>query len=365
MDDPKAIIDRALRADPEAMNQLIAHLCPAIQRQVNAAIISRGLVPRLARQAVLDMTRTVLEAIFMNQGAGIRSWDPQIPLHSWVAHVADAHTAAALNPICPPPQTPTSPIDIDLWWRAALSNDRDALPVAPQQMEHALVMLRPMMEHEHQALSAGLLQAFLQPSPKAEPPPGASAATGTKKKPRVPLDPKQKRGVYLSAGLTVVLLTGMAVDRMTSDPVADLVPSFALKARVGKGNTPPTYTEGERIEVRLRPSVPIDPHAIDKYGRPIMLSVEALAKTPEGEMVNWAYELTHSNTGEFVLSGQIGTSLPVQPGFWEIFLVIGPRNDLDMLSSRAVVDSEPPPPPFERVRYKIQVLSRTSTTAVN
>lgn len=358
VDDPKATIDRALRADPEAMNALVAHLCPPIQRQINAAIVSRGLVPRLARQSVLDMTQTVLSAVFANQGASFQSWDPQIPLQTWAAYIADAHADAALNQICPPPPAAPTPASIEAWWQAVVSQDGAQLPVAPDQVEHALIMLRPMMQHEHQAFSASQLQFLLHMQAVSAPQPKSKTSDPARKS-LFPLDAKQKRGVYLSAGMTVVLLAGMAADRITSDPAEDLVPSFALHSRQGSGAKPAVYAQGEPIEVRLRPAEPIDPWAIHQNGEPVILSVEALAKATEGEVVNWNYELTRSETGDFVLTGEVGKNLPVTPGEWELFVVVGPREDLDLLNSQAVIDVEPPPPPFERVRYKFIVSTST------
>ncbi|MEQ9504167.1 MAG: sigma-70 family RNA polymerase sigma factor [Deltaproteobacteria bacterium] len=82
------LIERALARDPAACRALVDRLTPAIQRQVNAALVRRR---RGSRQDVLDLTQEVFRILLDEDGRILRGWDPKrgATLEGWVGMVAE------------------------------------------------------------------------------------------------------------------------------------------------------------------------------------------------------------------------------------------------------------------------------------
>lgn len=357
VDDPQALVGRALAGQPEAVHALTVGLCPALQAQINAGLLARGLVDRTDRRVVLDLMRTLLGTLFMEQGALLRSWDPKIPLEAWVAHLGATHSAHVLNQTVDlPPEREPRPEQVQVWWLAATSGQAQGLASSPAQQAHALMVLRPLMEHESHALAAELLPR----GHGAIPSPASSPAA---RKTRKTLDKRQKRGLGIAAGLAVVAVLGATADRVLSDPYEDLVPTFVLKARPGEGKARAQYRLGDPIEVTLHPTQGIEWSAQRPTGEPILLGVDALARHTSGRVFNWAYSMTHTERGDFILRGVVGKTLPLTPGDWDVFFVLGPREELEILDTGVAIGDKDPPPPFERLRYPIRVLGESTGTA--
>lgn len=92
----RALIERALRREPEACRALVARLTPAIQSRVNAALIRRG---RAQRQEVLDLTQEVFRILLDQDGRILRAFDPArgATLPGYVAMVAERRIASLLR----------------------------------------------------------------------------------------------------------------------------------------------------------------------------------------------------------------------------------------------------------------------------
>lgn len=93
-------IERALRGDAAAKNELALHLEPAI-----VAEVGRALRPAAApeghnwRQQVMDLVQEVYIALFANDGQLLRRWDPSrgMSLRSFAGLVAFRHVLSALR----------------------------------------------------------------------------------------------------------------------------------------------------------------------------------------------------------------------------------------------------------------------------
>ena len=349
MDDPEVLIGRALAREPEAVHALVMRLCPALQPQVNAGLLARGLVDRADRHAMLDMMRHLLGALFAQPTPLQQTRPATIAPEAWAAQWAGPQIAQVLNStVALPPDREPGPAQVQGWWQAICAGQAEALVSDPAQAQHALMVLRPLMEHEHHALAAELLPASHASAMLASPPAGEPRGKS--------LDKRQKRGLVIAAAFAVVVIVGAAADRVLSDPFEDLVPAFSMGARAGLGGAPAIYKMGDAIEVRLKPEGGIDWSAQRTTGEPIMLGVDAFARHESGKVVNWSYTMSGNDPGAFVLKGIVGKTLPVNPGAWDLYFVIGPRRELEILDTSVAIADEAPPPPFERLHYPIKVI---------
>lgn len=96
-----AMIDRALSGDHEAMRALIAHVRPALHREVAFALdrrraLSRG---RDVRQEVLDLVQDIFLHLLADDGRVLRRWDPTagLALRGFVRLVARQQVASILR----------------------------------------------------------------------------------------------------------------------------------------------------------------------------------------------------------------------------------------------------------------------------
>lgn len=332
-------------------------LCPALQPHVNAGLLARGLVERADRRALLDMMRNLLGALFAQPTPLQQARPPHTPPEAWAVQWAGPQIAQVLDStVALPPDRQPGPEQVQGWWQAICAGQAEALVNDPAQAQHALMVLRPLMEHEHHALAAELL-----PAVHAEAHNASSPARGPGGK---SLDKRQKRGLAIAGALSVVVIIGAAADRMLSDPFEDLVPEFTMAARAGLRGAPAIYKMGDPIEVHLKPEGGIDWSAQRTTGEPIMLGVDAFARHESGKVFNWSYTMSRNDPGAFVLKGIVGKTLPLNPGEWDLYFVIGPRRELEILDTAVAVADEAPPPPFERLRYAIEVTPATTTTTI-
>lgn len=340
----------------------MATLAPAMQREVNAALLARNLVPQAGRHDVLDLLRDLLTVLFEDGGALLRSWPPQMDVRAWGAQLAAAQSAAVLDQAAPlPPERAPDPETIAAWWQAA-SEDPARLPVPPEQRAHAAALLRPLLAHEAHALAAevlGAAQAGLRGPDAALDPilPGPSTSGSLDTPTAPPPRPRaNRRGLLAAAGLAVVIIGAAVFDRLTSNPLEDLTPTFALKARRGHGATPPVYMLGDGIRVVLRPNEDVTWSARTESGGPLLLGVDVWARDEARRPYAWRPTVARSADGDLTLTGIVGKDLPVYPGDWELFFLIGPREDLDRVGVAEALAAEPPAPPVRRVRYRIRVV---------
>lgn len=94
-------IAEALTGDAAAVRELVDALTPIVQCRVAKALLRRGASARgrTIRQEVEDLTQEVFEALFVNDGRVLRTWEPDkgLTLAGFVGLVAERHVASILR----------------------------------------------------------------------------------------------------------------------------------------------------------------------------------------------------------------------------------------------------------------------------
>ena len=131
------LVRRALAREPQACRELVDRLTPAIQRQVNAALIRRR---RGSRQDVRDLTQEVFRILFDDDGRILRDWDPSrgATLEGWVKLVSERRVLNILvsGRRSGHSEDPQDPVDFDLDPADGPSPERSAL--TRQQLDRVL-----------------------------------------------------------------------------------------------------------------------------------------------------------------------------------------------------------------------------------
>lgn len=110
----QTLIADALARRPAACRTLVDRLSPAIQRQVNGALIRRG---RARREEVRDHVQEIFRILLDDDGKILRAWDPDkgASLEGYVGMVAERRVASILSSgrKSAHAEDPTAPEDFD------------------------------------------------------------------------------------------------------------------------------------------------------------------------------------------------------------------------------------------------------------
>jgi len=92
-----ALVERAIRREPDAVHELVRSIGPVIYGRVSKALLRRAHGRNVA-QEVDDLVQEVFVVLFDHDAKALRTWDPERgPLGGFVALLTDHHVFSAFR----------------------------------------------------------------------------------------------------------------------------------------------------------------------------------------------------------------------------------------------------------------------------